>query len=110
MKVLGVSGLIIANKKEDTQMKTYITYNKGQTWSLLQPPTKDATGNDINCNLVRTTTYQSFDYNVAKSIYTNTKCKMLIIIFIQLMLLIETTHFVLYLILTRPSSITVSQI
>ncbi|KAA0711034.1 VPS10 domain-containing receptor [Triplophysa tibetana] len=50
-KVLGVSGLIIANKKEDTQMKTYITYNKGQTWALLQPPTKDATGNDINCNL-----------------------------------------------------------
>ncbi|XP_051502906.1 VPS10 domain-containing receptor SorCS3-like [Myxocyprinus asiaticus] len=50
-KVLGVSGLIIANKKEDTQMKTYITYNKGQTWSLLQPPAKDVTGHDISCNL-----------------------------------------------------------
>ncbi|XP_042598026.1 VPS10 domain-containing receptor SorCS3-like isoform X3 [Cyprinus carpio] len=50
-KVAGVSGLIIANKKEDAQMTTYITYNKGQTWSLLQPPTKDTTGHDINCNL-----------------------------------------------------------
>nr|XP_055027995.1 VPS10 domain-containing receptor SorCS3 isoform X1 [Misgurnus anguillicaudatus] len=50
-KVAGVSGLIIANKKEDTQMKTYITFNKGQTWALLQPPTKDANGNDINCYL-----------------------------------------------------------
>ncbi|XP_052437367.1 VPS10 domain-containing receptor SorCS3 [Carassius gibelio] len=50
-KVAGVSGLIIANKKEDAQMATYITYNKGQTWSLLQPPTKDTTGHDINCNL-----------------------------------------------------------
>ncbi|XP_016319429.1 VPS10 domain-containing receptor SorCS3-like [Sinocyclocheilus anshuiensis] len=50
-KVAGVSGLIIANKKEDAQMRTYITYNKGQTWSLLQPPAKDTTGHDINCNL-----------------------------------------------------------
>uniref|UniRef100_A0A8C1V9E3 Sortilin related VPS10 domain containing receptor 3b n=1 Tax=Cyprinus carpio TaxID=7962 RepID=A0A8C1V9E3_CYPCA len=50
-KVAGVSGLIIANKKEDSQMRTYITYNKGQTWSLLQPPVKDTTGHDINCNL-----------------------------------------------------------
>ncbi|XP_048046802.1 LOW QUALITY PROTEIN: VPS10 domain-containing receptor SorCS3 [Megalobrama amblycephala] len=50
-KVSGVSGLIIANKKEDMQMRTYITYNKGQTWRLLQPPAKDTTGHDINCNL-----------------------------------------------------------
>uniref|UniRef100_A0A8C2EGY1 Sortilin related VPS10 domain containing receptor 3b n=1 Tax=Cyprinus carpio TaxID=7962 RepID=A0A8C2EGY1_CYPCA len=50
-KVAGVSGLIIANKKEDSQMRTYITYNKGQTWSLLQPPVKDTTGHDIHCNL-----------------------------------------------------------
>uniref|UniRef100_A0A672RUS1 VPS10 domain-containing receptor SorCS3-like n=1 Tax=Sinocyclocheilus grahami TaxID=75366 RepID=A0A672RUS1_SINGR len=50
-KVAGVSGLIIANKKEDAQMRTYITYNKGQTWSLLQPPAKDTTGHDTNCNL-----------------------------------------------------------
>jgi len=52
--VAGVSGLIIANKKEDMQMKTYITYSKGQTWRLLQPPAKDTTGHDIVCNLVRT--------------------------------------------------------
>ncbi|TRY93677.1 hypothetical protein DNTS_029389 [Danionella cerebrum] len=50
-KVAGIGGLIIANKKEDAQMRTYITYNKGQTWSLLQPPAKDTSGNDINCNL-----------------------------------------------------------
>lgn len=62
VKVAGVRGLIIANKKEDAQMRTYITYNKGQTWSLLQPPSKDTTGHDINCNLVRATGMNSTRY------------------------------------------------
>lgn len=67
VKVAGVSGLIIANKKEDAQMTTYITYNKGQTWSLLQPPVKDTTGHDINCNLVRATGMNSTRYMFASN-------------------------------------------
>uniref|UniRef100_A0A3B4D1V1 PKD domain-containing protein n=1 Tax=Pygocentrus nattereri TaxID=42514 RepID=A0A3B4D1V1_PYGNA len=47
----GVNGMLIANKKEDNQMKTYITYNKGQTWSLLPAPAKDTSGQDISCSL-----------------------------------------------------------
>uniref|UniRef100_A0AAR2IY04 PKD domain-containing protein n=1 Tax=Pygocentrus nattereri TaxID=42514 RepID=A0AAR2IY04_PYGNA len=50
-KVGGVNGMLIANKKEDNQMKTYITYNKGQTWSLLPAPAKDTSGQDISCSL-----------------------------------------------------------
>ncbi|KAG9268232.1 VPS10 domain-containing receptor SorCS3-like [Astyanax mexicanus] len=50
-KVAGVAGMLIANKKEDNRMKTYISYNKGQTWSLLPAPAKDASGQDISCSL-----------------------------------------------------------
>ncbi|XP_030643264.1 VPS10 domain-containing receptor SorCS3 [Chanos chanos] len=50
-KVSGINGMFIANKKEDNQFKTYITYNKGQTWNLLQAPTKDLAGDDISCSL-----------------------------------------------------------
>ncbi|XP_066527997.1 VPS10 domain-containing receptor SorCS3 [Hoplias malabaricus] len=50
-KVGGVNGMLIANKKEGHQMRTFVTYNKGQTWSLLPPPTKDASGLDISCTM-----------------------------------------------------------
>ncbi|XP_072546276.1 VPS10 domain-containing receptor SorCS3 isoform X2 [Salminus brasiliensis] len=50
-KVAGVTGMLIANKKEDSQMKTYVSYNKGQTWSLLPAPAKDASSQDISCSL-----------------------------------------------------------
>lgn len=44
--------MLIANKREDNQVKTYITYNKGRNWRLLQSPTADLEGNDIHCILV----------------------------------------------------------
>lgn len=44
--------MLIANKREDNQVKTYITYNKGRDWRLLQAPTADLEGNDIHCILV----------------------------------------------------------
>ena len=52
VQVGGVNGMLIANKKEDNQMKTFVTYNKGQTWSVLPAPAKDASGQDISCSLV----------------------------------------------------------
>lgn len=51
-QVAGIKGMLIANKREDNQVKTYITYNKGRNWRLLQAPTADLEGNDIHCILV----------------------------------------------------------
>lgn len=45
--------MFLANKKLDDQVKTYITYNKGRDWSLLQAPSTDLRGNSIHCILVR---------------------------------------------------------
>lgn len=54
-QVAGIKGMLIANKREDNQVKTYITYNKGRDWRLLQAPSADLEGNDIHCILVGST-------------------------------------------------------
>lgn len=46
--------MFLANKKMDNVVKTYITYNRGRDWRLLQAPTADLRGNSIRCELVRT--------------------------------------------------------
>lgn len=51
-QVAGIKGMLIANKREDNQVKTFITYNKGRDWRLLQAPATDLDGNDIHCILV----------------------------------------------------------
>ncbi|TWW59419.1 VPS10 domain-containing receptor, partial [Takifugu flavidus] len=50
-EVTGIQGMLIANKRQDNQVKTYITYNKGRDWRLLQAPASDLEGNDIHCML-----------------------------------------------------------
>ncbi|XP_051559211.1 VPS10 domain-containing receptor SorCS3 [Myxocyprinus asiaticus] len=50
-EVAGIEGMLIANRKVDSQVKTYITYNKGRDWRLLQAPTMDLAGNQIHCVL-----------------------------------------------------------
>uniref|UniRef100_A0A665W0T3 PKD domain-containing protein n=1 Tax=Echeneis naucrates TaxID=173247 RepID=A0A665W0T3_ECHNA len=50
-EVAGIKGILIANKRQDNQVKTYITYNKGRDWRLLQAPAADLDGNDIHCIL-----------------------------------------------------------
>uniref|UniRef100_A0A667XEI7 Sortilin related VPS10 domain containing receptor 3 n=1 Tax=Myripristis murdjan TaxID=586833 RepID=A0A667XEI7_9TELE len=50
-EVAGIKGMLIANKRQDSQVKTYITYNKGRDWRLLQAPAVDLDGNDIHCIL-----------------------------------------------------------
>ncbi|KAF0037832.1 hypothetical protein F2P81_010706, partial [Scophthalmus maximus] len=50
-EVAGIKGMLIANKREDNQVKTFITYNKGRDWRLLQAPATDLDGNDIHCIL-----------------------------------------------------------
>ncbi|XP_076834933.1 VPS10 domain-containing receptor SorCS3 isoform X2 [Brachyhypopomus gauderio] len=50
-KVAGLSGILVANKKEGKHMKTFITYNNGQTWNQLLAPAKDISGHDISCGL-----------------------------------------------------------
>ncbi|KAL1005910.1 hypothetical protein UPYG_G00065460 [Umbra pygmaea] len=50
-EVAGIKGMLIANKRLDNQVKTYITYNKGRDWRLLQAPATDLAGNDIHCIL-----------------------------------------------------------
>lgn len=46
--------MFLANKKIDNQVKTFITYNKGRDWSLLQAPDTDLRGNPVHCLLVST--------------------------------------------------------
>ncbi|XP_006630890.2 VPS10 domain-containing receptor SorCS3 [Lepisosteus oculatus] len=50
-EVAGIKGMFIANRKLENQVKTYITYNKGRDWRLLQAPATDMGGNDIHCVL-----------------------------------------------------------
>lgn len=46
--------MFLANKKIDNQVKTFITYNKGRDWNLLQAPDTDLRGNPVHCLLVST--------------------------------------------------------
>ncbi|KAL2102387.1 hypothetical protein ACEWY4_001555 [Coilia grayii] len=50
-EVAGIKGMFLANKKQESQVKTYITYNKGRDWRLLQAPHVDLRGNSIHCML-----------------------------------------------------------
>ncbi|XP_056386926.1 VPS10 domain-containing receptor SorCS1 isoform X2 [Hyla sarda] len=50
-EVAGIKGMFLANKKTDNQVKTFITYNKGRDWHLLQAPDSDLRGNPVNCLL-----------------------------------------------------------
>ncbi|MFT7807146.1 VPS10 domain-containing receptor SorCS1-like [Arapaima gigas] len=50
-EVAGIKGMFLANKKLENQVKTYITYNKGRDWRLLQAPSTDLRGNSIHCVL-----------------------------------------------------------
>lgn len=51
-QVAGIKGIFLANKKVDDQVKTYITYNKGRDWRLLQAPDVDLRGSPVHCLLV----------------------------------------------------------
>ncbi|XP_039995809.1 VPS10 domain-containing receptor SorCS1-like isoform X3 [Xiphias gladius] len=48
-EVAGIKGVFLSNKVVENQVKTYITYNKGRDWHLLQAPTTDLQGNKIYC-------------------------------------------------------------
>ncbi|GCC21284.1 hypothetical protein chiPu_0019751, partial [Chiloscyllium punctatum] len=68
-EVAGIKGMFLANKKVQRQVKTFITYNKGRDWRLLQAPTVDVRGNKIHCILP----YCSLNLhlNVAQNPYTS---------------------------------------
>lgn len=51
-QVEGINGMYLANKLLDSHVKTFITYNKGQTWALLPAPAADVAGNNLHCILV----------------------------------------------------------
>ncbi|XP_056442760.1 VPS10 domain-containing receptor SorCS1 isoform X2 [Gadus chalcogrammus] len=50
-EVAGIKGMFLANKRLDEQVKTYITFNRGRDWRLLQAPNTDLRGNNIHCVL-----------------------------------------------------------
>ncbi|XP_069467857.1 VPS10 domain-containing receptor SorCS1-like isoform X3 [Ambystoma mexicanum] len=50
-EVAGIKGMFLANKKIDNQVKTFITYNKGRDWRLLQAPEVDLRGDAVHCLL-----------------------------------------------------------
>lgn len=51
-QVAGIKGVFLSNKVVENQVKTYITYNKGRDWRLLQAPTTDLQGNTFYCEQV----------------------------------------------------------
>ncbi|KAG7249153.1 hypothetical protein CRUP_027529 [Coryphaenoides rupestris] len=51
LQVEGISGMYLANKLVDNRVKTFITYDKGQTWALLPAPAADVAGNNLHCIL-----------------------------------------------------------
>ncbi|KAM4607451.1 VPS10 domain-containing receptor SorCS1-like [Polymixia lowei] len=48
-EVAGIKGVFLSNKVVENQVKTYITYNKGRDWRLLQAPDTDLQGNKVYC-------------------------------------------------------------
>ncbi|XP_075997838.1 VPS10 domain-containing receptor SorCS1-like [Genypterus blacodes] len=48
-EVAGIKGVFLSNKVVENQVKTYITYNKGRDWRLLQAPATDLQGNNVYC-------------------------------------------------------------
>ncbi|XP_041645549.1 VPS10 domain-containing receptor SorCS1-like [Cheilinus undulatus] len=48
-EVAGIKGVFLSNKVVENQVKTYITYNKGRDWRLLQAPATDLQGNKVYC-------------------------------------------------------------
>lgn len=44
--------MFLSNKVVENQVKTYITYNKGRDWHLLQAPATDLQGNKVYCEEV----------------------------------------------------------
>ncbi|TMS04925.1 VPS10 domain-containing receptor SorCS1, partial [Larimichthys crocea] len=50
-KIEGINGMYLANKLVDSHIKSFITYNKGQTWALLPAPATDVAGNNLHCIL-----------------------------------------------------------
>ncbi|XP_061601825.1 VPS10 domain-containing receptor SorCS1-like isoform X1 [Cololabis saira] len=48
-EVAGIKGVFLSNKVVENQVKTYITYNKGRDWRLLQAPAADLHGNKVFC-------------------------------------------------------------
>ncbi|KAM3606185.1 uncharacterized protein V6R79_012115 [Siganus canaliculatus] len=48
-EVAGIKGVFLSNKVVENQVKTYITYNKGRDWRLLQAPASDLQGNKVDC-------------------------------------------------------------
>ncbi|KFP90017.1 VPS10 domain-containing receptor SorCS3, partial [Apaloderma vittatum] len=50
-EVAGIKGIFLANRKIDDQIKTFITYNKGRDWRLLQAPDTNLRGDPVACQL-----------------------------------------------------------
>ncbi|XP_055781662.1 VPS10 domain-containing receptor SorCS1-like isoform X1 [Salvelinus fontinalis] len=48
-EVAGIKGVFLSNKVVEGQVKTFITYNKGRDWHLLQAPTTDLKGTRLYC-------------------------------------------------------------
>ncbi|XP_077585698.1 VPS10 domain-containing receptor SorCS1-like isoform X2 [Stigmatopora nigra] len=48
-EVAGIKGVFLSNKVVENQVKTYITYNKGRDWRLLQAPVTDLQGKRVDC-------------------------------------------------------------
>uniref|UniRef100_A0A7M4F1S9 VPS10 domain-containing receptor SorCS3 n=1 Tax=Crocodylus porosus TaxID=8502 RepID=A0A7M4F1S9_CROPO len=50
-EVAGIKGVFLANKKIEDQIKTFITYNKGRDWRLVQAPDTDLRGDPVQCQM-----------------------------------------------------------
>lgn len=75
LQVAGIKGVFLSNKLVENQVKTYITYNKGRDWRLLQAPATDLQGNKVYCEQVSgpltrdTCGYLDFHYLLSKVLH-----------------------------------------
>ncbi|KAM7408582.1 hypothetical protein PAMA_002345 [Pampus argenteus] len=67
-EVAGIKGVFLSNKVVENQVKTYITYNKGRDWRLLQAPATDLQGNKVYCEQVFQEEYSVFFLNQGGSL------------------------------------------
>ncbi|XP_062376290.1 VPS10 domain-containing receptor SorCS3-like [Sardina pilchardus] len=50
-KVAGVSGVLLANRKQGGHVRTFISFSQGQTWRLLTPPATERRCSLPSCSL-----------------------------------------------------------
>lgn len=71
-RVEGLRGVFVATlingSVTEDNMRSVITFDKGGTWELLQPPAADSLGGTIDCQVLGMVVYRQFNCPTYKSV------------------------------------------